>query len=491
MKMLHFKEFRFSMLFALATSLAAFTSCGGGSDEPDPTPNPGGNDEYVDIKMVSTNPSEGQEVDAATNTITVTYNYDVELASGAGATLNGNSVSLSTSGKDLKASVTLEAGKSYTFEVPASAVKAKGYRSYAPAVKLSFKTTPKQADPSQITANLCNPNSNDAAKALYKLLLDNYGKKTFSAVMADVNWNNNIADKIFNLTGKYPAMNCYDFIHIYVPKQQWTWIDYYDITPVTEWANAGGIVSLMWHFNVPLNEQTVPGEDGSGVTCTPSETTFKAANALKDGTWENKWFNEQIDKVADVMLKLQEAGIAALWRPFHEAAGNYYATGYKGAAWFWWGADGPDTFKALWKALYDKLDARGVKNLIWVWTSQNTNNGSATKDSAFYPGKDLVDIVARDYYGGNLNDLVTDFNELGADYSDKMVALGECGYGTNGNKVNEMPDMSKIWADGGHYLYAMGWYGGGKVAGTTNTMMSDSWWKNFMSMPEVLNRGDF
>ena len=186
---------------------------------------------------------------------------------------------------------------------------------------------------------LADAAATDNAKRLYKYLQLNYGSKTISSVVANVNWNHDEAEKIYKTTGKYPAMNCYDFIHIYVPNQGSNgWINYNDITPVTEWADAGGIVQLMWHFNVPKSESTTPSQDGSGVTCTPSETTFKASNALTSGTWENKWFYQEMDKVADVLLKLQDAGIAAVWRPFHEAAGN--AT-YKNQAdwtksWFWW-----------------------------------------------------------------------------------------------------------------------------------------------------------
>ena len=91
-------------------------------------------------------------------------------------------------------------------------------------------------------------------------------------------------------------MNCYDFIHIYVPENNW--INYFDLKPVTEWAEAGGIVSLMWHFNVPKSASVSPGSDGSGVTCTPSETTFKAQNVFTKDSWENKWFYDQMDKVA-------------------------------------------------------------------------------------------------------------------------------------------------------------------------------------------------
>ena len=189
--------------------------------------------------------------------------------------------------------------------------------------------------------------STDAAKNLYAYFLDQYGKKTISSVMANVNWNNTCAENVYKLTGKYPAMNCYDFIHICFSPANW--IDYTDITPAKEWHDAGGIVQLMWHFNVPKSQ------GATDVTCTPSETTFKASNALVSGTWENKWFYEQMDKVIATILKLQDAGIAATWRPFHEAAGNACAKQQADwtKAWFWWGYDGADTYKKLWKAMYD------------------------------------------------------------------------------------------------------------------------------------------
>ena len=145
--------------------------------------------------------------------------------------------------------------------------------------------------------------SSDAAKNLYAYFLDQYSKKTISSVMANVNWNNSCAEKVYKLTGKYPAMNCYDFIHICFSPANW--IDYTDITPVKDWNDAGGIVQLMWHFNVPNKE----GE--THVTCTPGDgnavkdaygnetytTLYRPSNVFIEGTWENKWFYEQMDKV--------------------------------------------------------------------------------------------------------------------------------------------------------------------------------------------------
>ena len=109
----------------------------------------------------------------------------------------------------------------------------------------------------------------EASKRLYRYFRNNYGKKVISSVMADVAWNNTCANNIKkNISGKWPAMNCYDFIHIQVPDGN-GWIDYSDITPVTDWVDAGGIVQLMWHFNVPKSEDTTVVTNGSGVTCSP------------------------------------------------------------------------------------------------------------------------------------------------------------------------------------------------------------------------------
>ena len=322
--------------------------------------------------------------------------------------------------------------------------------------------------------------STDAAKNLYAYFLDQYGKKTISSVMANVNWNNTCAEKVYKLTGKYPAMNCYDFIHICFSPANW--IDYTDITPAKEWHDAGGIVQLMWHFNVPKSQ------GATDVTCTPSETTFKASNALVSGTWENKWFYEQMDKVIATILKLQDAGIAATWRPFHEAAGNACAKQQADwtKAWFWWGYDGADTYKKLWKAMYDYFKQKGVNNLIWVWTTQNYNGDSSkyNQDTDWYPGDEYVDIVGRDLYGYNATQNLQEFNEIKATYPNKMVVLSECG--KDGGSNTELGTMTDIWNAGAKWGHFMVWYQGGQ--GSTDTMCSDDWWKDAMSSANVITR---
>ena len=334
----------------------------------------------------------------------------------------------------------------------------------------------------------------DAAKRLYRYFRNNYGKRIISSVMADVAWNHTIADNIKkNLPGKWPAMNCYDFIHIQVPDGN-GWIDYSDITPVTEWTEKDGIVQLMWHFNVPKSETTTVGKDGSGVTCSPSETSFKASNALIDGTWENKYFYAQMDRVIAVILKLQEAGIAATWRPFHEAAGN--ATAKQQAswtkAWFWWGHEGADTFKKLWVAMFDYFKQKGVNNLIWIWTTQNYNGNADGyyQDTDWYPGDAYCDMIARDLYGYSAAQNAQEFTEIQTTYPNKMVVLGECGWDGSDKTGKPQGDIVECWNAGAKWGHFMVWYDG-NAGNTSNTMVSDDWWKSALKKENtgiVVNR---
>ena len=334
----------------------------------------------------------------------------------------------------------------------------------------------------------------DAAKRLYRYFRNNYGQRIISSVMADVAWNHSLAEKIKkNITGKWPAMNCYDFIHICVPDGN-GWIDYSDITPVTEWVDKGGIVQLMWHFNVPLSETTTIETNGSGVTCSPDKTTFKASNALVDGTWENRYFYAQMDRVIAVILKLQEAGIAATWRPFHEAAGN--ATAKQQAnwtkAWFWWGYDGAETYKKLWITMFDYFKQKGVNNLIWIWTTQNYNGNSANynQDTDWYPGDAYCDMIARDLYGYTPAQNAQEFTEIQATYPNKMVVLGECGWDSSNKTGKPQGDIVECWNAGAKWGHFMVWYDG-NAGNKSNTMVSDAWWTSAMKKENtgiVINR---
>lgn len=479
---------RHSIIAFLA--VMAIVACGNDNDDTNP-PTPPPPTPARSITLESQTISNEAEVDATTTKVlTLTYNTEVRISGHAAITLNGNSLmgtSNATSAKAIDIPLTLKEGTSYTLHIQkGSVIDAADATVTAPDFTLTFKT--KEAD-NPVTPT--NPQiaqtpvvaTTDAAQKLYGYFLEQYGQKTISSVMANVNWNNDCAEKVYKLTGKYPAMNCYDFIHICFSPANW--IDYTTIAPVQSWVNGGGIVQLMWHFNVPAKEGS------TDYTCSPGQTTFRAKNIFNQGSWENQWFYGQMDKVAATILKLQEAGIAATWRPFHEAAGN--ATFKQQAswttAWFWWGYDGAETYKKLWVAMFDYFKQKGINNLIWIWTTQNYNGNSSqyNVDANWYPGDQYVDMIARDLYGYNAAQNQKEFTEIQARYPNKMVVLGECG--KDGNSNTDPAKMGDCWNADAKWGHFMVWYDG-NAGNSTATMCSDSWWKASMSAACVITRDE-
>ena len=352
----------------------------------------------------------------------------------------------------------------------------------------------KFADDDNVKVNisdiqLADRNASDATKILYAYLKYYYGNKIVTASMANVNWNTSCADHAYKQTGTYPAINCFDYIHIPFDGD---WINYSDITPVTDWAKKGGIVSLMWHFNVPKTEQDFKDKNYNNITYNPDETTWNMDNIYVDGTWENQWFYDQMDKVAANILKLQDAGIVALWRPFHEASGNMYNTqGWPKKAWFWWGNNGAEAYKKLWKTMKDYFEAKGIHNLIWIWTG-SAKTATNDADTPYYPGDDQVDIVGADCYGMTAAELAQQYNDLSKLYPSKMITLAECGNGIEdkgGHNVvtKTMPKISEMWAAGAKFLYFMPWsdYYYETGASTTNCMFPMDYWTDAMQMQSV------
>src|SRR5664280_1501380 len=150
--------------------------------------------------------------------------------------------------------------------------------------------------------------------------------------------------------------------------------------------SAGHVLSFCWHWNAPTNLiNTVDSEWWRGFYT--FATTFDVAAALADtNSVEYSLILRDIDAIAVQLQKVASNNIPVLWRPLHAAEGG----------WFWWGAKGPDAFKALWRLLYSRLTTvHGLHNLIWVLASSDPN---------WYPGDDVVDVVGVDGYPDNLSD---------------------------------------------------------------------------------------
>lgn len=473
-------------------------------------------------------------------------------------------------------------GQNVSITIPAGLVT-NGQGKPAEAVTVNFQTT--DLDKTPVMA------SSTSSKALYNYLLENVDAKIISGMMANVAWNHTCADQVNEWTGKYPAINGFDYVHMPASKAGANWINYKNITPVKEWYDNNGIVQLMWHWNVPKTKPETAGTsmasdwsssliisqhsfdyidaqvgdkvvatianvadgaqgsiknsswtgfvDESGKSWeyfdisgsqfemtldattladikangfiisghdytltgvylvpagkeladgkplyTPSSnldpnsdyafykktddndgTTFDAANALTEGTWENEVWKDDMKTLIEYLTLLKEANIPVLWRPFHEASGK----------WFWWGKDA-ESFKKLWIEMFNELKAAGLDNLIWVWTS-------CGKDNDWYPGDAYVDIVARDLYGDKAASCATEYSDLSATYGNKIVTLGECGYSSD--TKSRIAKISEQWEAGAKWSWFMVWYDN---EGSTTPHANQEWWQDAMSQPNIITR---
>ncbi|EJW93791.1 glycosyl hydrolase family 26, partial [gut metagenome] len=188
--------------------------------------------------------------------------------------------------------------------------------------------------------------------------------------------------------------------------------------------------------------------DFSGYNFYNDKTSFDIKEALKKGTWQNKFIMKDIEEVAGYLKLLQDAGIPVIWRPLHEAAGNYNLYGPDGS-WFWWGRGGAEPCKQLWKLLYDQLvNVYGLNNLIWVWTVDVTPGCEELYDD-WYPGDEYVDIVGVDIYEDNTNAKSRQFKALvNLTKGRKLVTISECG---------NIPSPDKCFDEGNAWSWFMTW----------------------------------
>lgn len=455
------------LLLSLALPIA-LVSCSDKDEKIDPSTLPA-------PVVESTNIANGSVIDVFTDSLMVTYDANVVYNPLSPATISEGSIT-SCYIKDkttLVVKYNSTIGHAYTISLTDKSVIGRDSKKYAQGFDITFTSS---ADLNLVEQSLTNANATEPAKKLYGLLLENYGKKQLSGAMGEVAWNTGFCDMIYAASGKYPAIVGFDYIHL--ASSPANWIDYGDISPVKKIWDAGSVPAISWHWNVPKSE------DGSSIGYDASSKQFSAANVLVDGTWENQIAVADVEKLAGYLKLLQNAGIPVLWRPFHEAAGDY-----SWGNWFWWGNSGVEVTKQLWNWLRNKLtNEYGLNNLIWVWTVQTSDQGnlaSIAKMEEAYPGDDVVDIVGVDIYADEtMTNQSAQFELL---YKlvkgKKLVALSECG---------NLLDVDSAFADGALWSFFMGWYdmdSNGKLG--FNQWNTNGEWAVVLNNPLVLNRGDF
>lgn len=429
--------------------------------------------------LLSTSPAD-QAVDVLSDqVIQLRFDEVITPASPYNITVNNEAVEVRVSNLSLttlELVLVLEAGRTYTVQVPAGAVVNSFGVALENAFSFSFTTKAEQVVAPDEQPVVANP-SPEVVK-VYNYLKEQYGKRSLSGTMSNVSWNINEAEWVHLHTGKWPAMTTVDYGHLnHSPAN---WIDYNHTQFLEDWWLANGLVGAGWHWVVPKTESVV--SDPFAYTYKTEETVFRPGNALTEGNWEHEVLQADLAEMADYLLLLKEKNIPVLWRPLHEAAGNIYEYN-NGTAWFWWGAGGADNYKALWIHMFEYFESRGLNNLLWVWTTQ-------TKDAAFYPGDAYVDIVGRDIYNnGSGSDIAAQFASIQAEYPNKMVTLSEFGSSAS---------FSKQWEAGASWSYFMPWYdydrtlnpGSEAFTGSSHEHADVAWWQDAAAHADVLWRED-
>ena len=320
------------------------------------------------------------------------------------------------------------------------------------------------------------PRRSPETEQLLECLQSVAGKKMLSGAMADVSWNLNEAKWVKRHTGKWPALCGFDYIH-HPYSAKGGWIDYTDIDEITSWNRQGGVVCIMWHWNVPANQSGKYsfywGEEAD-------KTSFDVRKIFEPSSPEYQQMIRDIDQIASYLKLLKEEHVPVLWRPLHEAGGM----------WFWWGRD-PEACNELWRIMYRRFQSEGLDNLIWVWTQAAAWSKPYSDGYRWYPGDEYVDIVSIDVYNNsNANDIFRScYSFLRESSPSKLAALTECG---------NVPLISRQWNAGAKWLWFMPWYDHGRTnnpdspefASTKHSSCDAEWWREAFSNDFVLTRDD-
>ncbi len=261
------------------------------------------------------------------------------------------------------------------------------------------------------------PGASAEARALLNYLYSLYGKKTLSGQMWCPWGNIDEIQAIHDITGKFPALRGQDYIHERDNQNE--------NRLATEWWQAGGIPTIMWHWGAPTK--------GEGYE--QSKLSIEVARCFEDGTPEHADLWADMARIADHLTELRDAHVPILWRPLHECDGN----------WFWYGKDGGALFVRLWRTLFDYFaHERKLTNLIWVLC----HTGDPKPD--YNPGKAYYDLAGGDTYGRGIQQNL--FDQLQVIHGTQTpIMYHECG---------TVPDPDECFAKNVPWLWWMLWHTG-------------------------------
>lgn len=236
-------------------------------------------------------------------------------------------------------------------------------------------------------------------------------------------------------TGKLPALCGFELLS-YSPNINWDSCDEVCLKELREnqgtlqrayeWAEKGGLLTFTWHWYSPIG--------GVDKAFYARNTEFDASKVLEEGTEERKAFYHDLDVMAELLQGFADKHIPILWRPFHEAEGD----------WFWWGVKGMDVARNLYRLMFDYYTReKHLDNLIWVWNNPRPEG---------YVGDEYCDIVTSDHYpqAHRHTSMKAALDNLKNITKNKPYAIGEIGV---------IPDVEAVEQEQADWLWFMMWSG--------------------------------
>ncbi|MBQ8207822.1 MAG: hypothetical protein IJZ89_03705 [Clostridia bacterium] len=249
------------------------------------------------------------------------------------------------------------------------------------------------------------------------------------------------------------------------------------ICDIVDYVADGGIVTFSAHWenpsgNYPDEDNLYRGVLGYDNTRSGYEQAF--TDLLTPGTEYNTKWMEEIDREVEFFLALQDNNVPAIWRPLHEANGN----------WFWFCTTQAGNtldasyIKNIWYYIYDYFAEKGIENLLWCYAPSPSSNvddnlgNSKMSTTYLYPGDEYCDIVGVDWYTeGELEIMESDSYLRLVDSSKKIGAITE--FGPSGAAANEegkadpeyyssmnvYRDLLELQSEGYSFTYLMTWGG--------------------------------
>jgi mannan endo-1,4-beta-mannosidase len=268
------------------------------------------------------------------------------------------------------------------------------------------------------------PNPSPEARDLLAFIYGLSGKHTLAGQHGNPLVGSIRLVNVYGRTRRYPALFGQDFG--FSAPGTWDGINFRQqiVDEAIRRHSEGFVITLMWHAVRPTEDEPVTFPDS-----VQGELTDEEWRALiTPGTPIHERWKSQVDVIAWHLRQLRDAGVPVLWRPYHEMNGE----------WFWWGQKpGDGGYKKLYRMLFERLAVfHGLNNLVWVWNANEVRE-KVDPYEAYYPGHDVVDILATDVYQKGF--AADDYEQLLAVAKDKPIALGEIGKAPTPEILRQQP----------------------------------------------------